>query len=152
MKTVPLTFARKLITVLWFVGFALNFVLFLLQNWNGAYAGSNKDAWAWFLPTVIPSVSLIVGTIIYDSVKNTPGKTRVDRFPLWLTFSISLLYLLTLLATIGAAPNFNGGEKPLAFLQSSSVYLNPLQGLVGITLGAFFVARSKDDADSPSPR
>lgn len=142
MKTVSLLSAQKLISLPWFGGFVVNFILFLMHTRYQVYKGVEKEAWSWFLPTMIPSISIILGTIIYDVVKKPANKTRVDKFSLWLTFGFSLLYLVVLLITIASAANFAGtGTQPLAFLQSSSIYLNPLQGLVGLTLGAFYVSR-----------
>ena len=141
MKTVTLASAQKLISLPWFGGFVGTFILFLMQTRWEVYREVEKEAWSWFLPTMIPSISIILGTIIYDVVQKPAKATRVDKFSLWLTFGFSLLYLVVLLITIASAPNFNGGKGALAFLQSSSIYLNPLQGLVGLTLGAFYVSR-----------
>ena len=127
---------RRLMLV-WAVGTALVFFLLLIQTVNQLYGETVARAWGWFLPTVVPTLSLIVGAIAYQARR--PGRRRrIDRTAFVTSFALSVFYLALVLATPLLRPL--SGYTPLEFLSLSNLWLAPIQGLVGLSLGAFFTS------------
>ncbi len=74
------------------------------QSLFGKYGKEATEIWSWFLPTIAPTLSLIVGVLVVD-LKNGPDQNkRVDRFVFRLAFGLSLFYLLLVLSTILVQP------------------------------------------------
>lgn len=128
---------KKRLTIVWFIGAGIIFAIVLLQSIFGRYADDAADAWGWFLPTVMPALSLIIGVLVADSLRGTVRDRMIDPFMFRLTFSLSIAYFIIVLATILLQPFAPG--PPLALLNMSNLWLAPLQGLVIGALGAFFV-------------
>jgi hypothetical protein len=147
MRRASLTYCRRRIALLWSVGFGVNFLLFLSQSVAGAFQDRLQAAWSWFLPTLVPSYTIILGALLFDAYKSQPNMT-VDRFVFRLSFGLSAFYLLVLLGTLAWAPRFSGHENPMDFLEQAGLYLAALQALVGLTLGGFFGTR-KEEGDLP---
>jgi hypothetical protein len=128
--------AKKRLAILWFVAFILIFILLLMQTIRGVYQDHTTEAWSWFLPTIIPTLSLMIAVFVSDALGISQDVKYVDRFFYRLTFFLSLFYLLIIGATI-IAQVFS--EKwPWELLQQSSLWLGPIQGLVAGSLVIFF--------------
>lgn len=130
-----MTRARKRLAVLWFAASAAVFLLVIT-------ASINRDdrtlvtLWAWFLPSIIPTLSLIIGVLISEHVGRTVADTRpADPFLLGLSTCLSIAYL----ALVGASLVFHMLEW--LSLESSQLYLAPVQGLAATALSAFFLKK-----------
>ncbi len=119
---------RRRLATLWFaVGLTL-FVVLVLQSVLDRFGDRVEDAWSWFLPSVMPTLLLIVGVLVLDVASGGYVDRNVDPFFFWLTFSLSALYLLLVAATLLLQP-FTG-VPVLDLMKQSSLWLGPLQGLV----------------------
>lgn len=130
---------RRHLAVLWFgIGLAL-FVVLVLQSVFDRFGDRAEDAWSWFLPSVMPTLSLIVGVLVLDVASRSDGYAdkMIDPFFFWLTFLLSAVYLLLVAATLFLQP-FTGVPL-LDLMKQSNLWLGPLQGLVAAALGVFFV-------------
>lgn len=130
---------RRQLAVLWFgVGLAL-FVVLVLQSVFDRFGDRAEDAWSWFLPSVMPTLSLIVGVLVLDVASRSDGYAdkMIAPFFFWLTFLLSAVYLLLVAATLFLQP-FTGVPL-LDLMKQSNLWLGPLQGLVAAALGVFFV-------------
>lgn len=137
----PLTLhrAKWIMALLWIVSFAVLLLLLALQSLFGHYAPRTQDAWNWFLPAIVPTVSLIAGVLVIDF---QTGREREDAskfidtllFPvaLWL----SVFYLLLVAVSIMVQPLLR--MPPLEVMQLSSLWLVPMQALTVGVLAAFF--------------
>jgi hypothetical protein len=67
------------------------------------------------------------------------AKATVDLFSLRISYVLSAVYLIFVFATLALQPFTN--MTPLTLMNVSNLWLGPIQGLVGIALGAFFVSR-----------
>lgn len=131
--------AKKRLAVVWCVGGGLLFLLLLGQTILGHYGDKVKEAWAWLLPTIIPSLSMIVSGVVVSGPLGKKLETKtVDRFAFKLAFSISLFYLVTVSFTILLSPFSQ--IPPLELMKLSNLWLGPFQGLVGAALAVFFVS------------
>jgi hypothetical protein len=136
---------NRLATV-WFVGSAVVFLFFLLQSALGKYPGQIQDAWQWFVPTWLPSLSLMLGVFVADATREPGKESQPDRFTYKLARALSIAYLVVLLLTLLLDPvarRLGVADSPLAYLRLSNLWLAPLQGLVGLVLGAFFIKRAQ---------
>jgi hypothetical protein len=131
---------QKRLMAVWFVGTALVFLLLMLQTVNQLYGDVVERAWGWFLPTVVPTLSLIIGAIAYQA-RRPPRRARIDRSAFIASLTLSIFYLALVLATLLLRPI--SGTTPLEFLSLSNLWLGPTQGLVGLSLGAFFTSADR---------
>ena len=135
------TTARRRLAMMWLGVGSLLFILFLGQTLFGRKFGSNlMDAWGWFLPNIIPTLSLIVGSLVQEQRTPSPKAGQADKFLFWLAIGVSAFYFLVLFMVI-IGHVFVGAEElnTLEFLNHSSVILGPLQGLAAASIGAFFI-------------
>lgn len=133
----PMRRCKRRLASVWFVLAGLIFLLLVIQSVMGHYGARATDAWGWFLPNVMPTLSLIVGVLVLDQlgggVKTRTADAFLYRLALWLSCAYLLLILLSILIQPFAP------LPPLDLMQQSNLWLGPLQGLVAGALGAFFV-------------
>lgn len=127
--------AKKKLATLWFIMAASIFTLMILMSFSELKAYLDI-AWGWLLPNILPSLSLILAVFFIDiQEKNDGNQKLVDRFYYRIAFGVSLFYLLIILGIILSA-GFKFNLKDI--MQSSNIYLAPIQGVVGAALGLFF--------------
>ena len=139
----PVTASQQRLVTVWFSGSGFLFALLLAQTISGKYGSEAKEAWALILPTFVPSLFLLVGTLIAEATGPTdPAETvTVDRFFFRLSEFLSIAYLATVILLILLSP-FSRISQP-ELIKLSHLWLAPFQGLVTAALGAFFVSMRK---------
>lgn len=125
------------LAAVWFAGAAVVFLLLLVQTLTGKYGDHAGAAWGWLMPAILPTLSLITGAIAYNASK-PKRDTTVDRLAYRVALGLSVFYLALLLTTLLVEPLIRA--TPLQLLEMSDFWLGPVQGLVGLSLGAFFVS------------
>lgn len=128
---------RKWLATIWLLGGAFLFALFIVQSVSGKYDPRVQDAWGWLLPTIMPTLSLIIGVLAANAVSPKPQGGQVDRYIFWLAMGLSVAYLAAVVFTVIAQPFVL--RSPLDLFSLSNLWLGPLQGLVAGTLGVFFI-------------
>ena len=134
---------KNRLATIWFVGAGLVFALMLLQTLLGHYESAVSKAWGWALPTVMPTLSLIIGVLVVDLGGNAAKNVRVDSFVFKLAASLSIVYLCSVLLTMLLQPL--SPKSPSDALHLSNVWLGPFQGLVAAAIGAFFTRKGKGE-------
>jgi peptidoglycan/LPS O-acetylase OafA/YrhL len=131
--------SKWILAGIWLVGAGLILLLMVLQSLMGYYGTRTEDAWSWYLPTVMPTLSLILGVLVADfrAEKAVAGSRRNSGPLLGLSVGISVFYLLLVSLTILMQP-FLPQTSPLELMQRSNLWLGPVQGLAAATLAAFF--------------
>ena len=129
--------ARRRLAVIWFAGAGALFLILFLQSVFGLYGDRLDEAWRWFLPNVLPTLTLMVSVFVAEVRSGEPASRETDRFFYRLALTLSVAYLAVvaltlLLSRVSAYP-------PLELLSLSNLWLGPLQGVAGGALGAFFV-------------
>lgn len=137
----PMRRCKRRLAVAWFTGSALLFLVLTLQTIFGRNGSDASEAWGWLMPGILPTLSLITGVLVMDALGKSLKADAVDGFMFWLTFSLSVFYLVMVALPILLQP-FTQVE-PLALLKQSNLFLGPLQGLVSAALAAFFVKREE---------
>ncbi len=134
--------SKRRLAVLWFTGAGLIFLVLFIQSITGRYGEDVSEAWAWFLPTIMPTLSLIIGVLVLDATGNGEKLQTVDRFFFRLSFSLSLIYLVAVSLTILLKPF--SPSSAIELMKQSNLWLGPFQGLVSGSLGAFFFKGKKE--------
>jgi hypothetical protein len=94
------------------------------------------EAFGWFLLMLVPTLALIVGSVVAEETKATASTWEVTPLAFCLTFWVSVTYLAFVTIAVVAAA---WGEKPISVLKTSSLWLLPLQALIG----GFILFRSR---------
>lgn len=123
---------------IWLGGAGLILTLMVGQSLFDVYGARTEEAWSWYLPTVMPSLSLILGVLVADfrADKAAPENRRKPGPLLGLAIGVSVFYLLMVSLTLLVQPFL--ATPPLELMRRSNLWLGPLQGLAAATLGAFF--------------
>ena len=130
--------SKWVLAVIWLVGAGLILLLMVGQSLFDVYGARTEEAWSWYLPTVMPSLSLILGVLVADfrAEKAAPGSRRKSGPLLTLAIGVSVFYLAMVSLTLLVQPFL--ATPALELMQRSNLWLGPLQGLAAATLGAFF--------------
>lgn len=140
--------ARDRLGLLWLSFFVLLFLLFVLQTFGQRFGSREEQAWAWFLPSILPTVSLILAVYAREAFDRR-SRRRIRKGPFYIAFAVSLLYLLILAAVI-VVPAF-WGRPFFEFIGATAYFLGPLQGLAAGILGVFFAqATGGDGKEKPA--
>jgi len=139
-ETMLLDHVRWQLAKLWF-GLGTPILLILIgQSMFGKYAGKAQAVWSWALPTLMPTLALIITVLGANALVDVNDqKRKVKRSFYLLALTLSSLYLVLILATLLIEP-FTPSE-PLELLNLSSLWLGPLQGLVASALAILFFTK-----------
>jgi len=137
-ERISVTQAQWRLAFIWMIGAGISFALLMAQTVGQKYADQYQKAWAWFLPTVIPILTLIIGSLVYQARTNEDGAT-VDKRMYLVSTALSAFYLILVLGVLvsTAFP----GVPPLEKMSQSQLWLTPVQALISSALGAFFVSK-----------
>jgi hypothetical protein len=139
MNKLTLSSCKRRLATLWFGVSAVLFLVVLMQSVFHHYGSQVEVAWSWFLPTLLPTLSLMVGVLVADA-KDKGGRDRsVDSFTYRLGFGVSVFYLIIVMVTLLLQPFAAPAGEAVDFLKTSNLWLAPLQGLASAALGAFFI-------------
>lgn len=133
---------KKKLSLLWFIGAGFLFLTLIAQTIGKFYGTKADEAWSWFLPTIMPTLSLIIGVFVIEATGKSEKKKSVDNFIYRLAFILSLVYLIIVALTIYISPftSFTAFE----LMKTSNYWLGPLQGLVSAVIGIFFIKKEAD--------
>ena len=105
----------------------------MAQSFGGAFGNEIIKVWAWFLPAVMPGLLLTVGLFYFDPNAAARGIDKVVfRVALW----GSVLYLCAVSIALFGHPFL---VHPTDIMQSSRLWLGPIQGAVVSAIALFFV-------------
>ena len=135
---VSVSFGQRRLAGIWVIGAAMISVLLIVQTMGGKYGTQYAKAWAWFLPTILPTLSIILGSVAHEARKEQTD-TTASRIAFQLALGMSLFYLVLVLSTLLLQPF--SSFSPLELMTVSHFWLGPVQGLVDIMLGVFFASR-----------
>ena len=135
--------AKKRIALVWFTGAAILFLFVFGLSLNSPSASA---VWAWFLPTVMPNLSLIVGVWVADTRAGGVPDHTIDPFMYRIAAGLSGFYLLLIAVLFLLHPYSALGLT--SWLQSSQFWLAAVQGLASLAMGAFYVQRSHEKPGS----
>lgn len=147
-KTKPLWLIRGQLSRLWFIGSSIPFLILVVQSILGKYGADTQKAWAWFIPTTVPTLGLMVG-VIGASALGEHDKRGVQKGFADLVWWLSLAYVIILSLTILLEP-FSPTEG-VELLSLSNYWLAPIQGLVVASLGYLFTSGASPQSRAGPP-
>lgn len=142
-EKLPAKQCQQRLAILWLVGSGASFLLLFIQLAAKKYGESGQEVTDWLLPSILPTLTLMIGALVTASMvakKKEEGDKEVpmsDRFLYRLAMGLSGFYLLLLLIVLLMSATSNVMET----IDSVGVMITSVQGLVGLSLGAFFVKR-----------
>jgi hypothetical protein len=142
---VPLSVARNRLAILWLGAAAALFLLLIVQSILGHFENRSQEVWSWALPTVMPTLTLVLTVLGADALKSEESEQVVKKSFLRLASLLSGFYLLLVVSTLLIEPLTS--IRLVDLLKLSNLWLGPLQGLVTSSLGLLFF--SKRDAPAP---
>jgi hypothetical protein len=148
--SIPLDRVRWQLAKLW-LGLATPILLILIgQSMFGKYQSKVQAVWSWALPTLMPTLSLII-TVLGANAIGSAGdrKRKVKRSFYAIALWLSALYLLLILLTLLVEP-FTPFEA-VELLNLSSLWLGPFQGLVAAALAILFFTEQAKETRAAKP-
>jgi cytochrome bd-type quinol oxidase subunit 2 len=133
--------ARNDLVRIWLVGAGLAFGLLVIQSILGKYEGQLQEVWSWFVPTVVPTVSLMLGVLSASALAEHEEERSVKQSFFGISKSLSFFYLALLAVTLLLQPLSD--KPPVQSYTLSNYWLGPLQGLVVAALGVLFTSQEK---------
>ena len=65
----PMSSCKRALLLLWlFLGGGALLLLLFRAVIAGAYGQASEDVWAWFLPNIIPTLSLMIGVVVNNAI------------------------------------------------------------------------------------
>jgi hypothetical protein len=138
-KLVPLDHVRSRLAMLWLGTAGAIILTLVVQSLRQVYGSSVQEVWGWILPTLMPTLGLIVTVLGYTALDRGITETVVRKSFFVLAFWLSASYLFFILLTILIQP-FTAAD-PVGLMRMSNLWLGPFQGLVASALGVLFVSR-----------
>lgn len=127
--------AKTRLAILWFSWYGILFMVILIQTIGGVHKNIESKVWGWFLPTVMPTLSLMISVFIADASKENKQADKVKRQYFRLTFFLSLFYLFIVTVTFVGQVYW---VDLVSYFEKSNMFLGPLQGLTAGMLLFFF--------------
>ena len=116
------------------------FAVLVVQSILDKYHQDLQKAWSWFIPTVVPTLSLMLSVLGAGALGGQDARqVRVDFFRL--AWWLSLAYLLVLTGTILLQPF--SPLAPIELFTASNYWLTPMQGLVVAAIGVLFTINER---------
>ena len=145
----PLDTVRSRMAIVWLGGASLILVIVVLQSLLGRYADKTQEAWGWLLPTLMPTLGMIVTVLGYTALDPLRSRSVVRKSFFQVALFLSAMYLLLILLTILIQPL--AGTDPVELMRISNLWLGPFQGLVASALGVLFVSKQQQRDSGTQP-
>ena len=122
---------------IWVVFFLGLFTLLLLQVDGNKYGGNAGTVWSWFLPMILPTVSLIIGVFLLDVQNSSIQEAKVNAVVFYLAAGGSIIYLIFLSWIFLGEPYAN--KNVFSAMKDYGMPISVLQGIVNSFVGVFFM-------------
>jgi hypothetical protein len=136
-EVIPLDTVRAGLATIWFVGALATTLILVLQSLLGKFGDEVQEAWGWLLPTIMPTLGMILAVLSYTALNPAALDAVVRRSFYRIAKWLSIFYLGLVALTLLIQPFSTKG--PLELVRMSNLWLGPMQGLVGTSLGVLFV-------------
>ncbi len=136
---VPLDTVRTCLGTVWLGAASLILVIVVLQSLLGRFADKTPEAWGWLLPTLMPTLGMIITVLSYTALDPLLSASVVRKTFFRVALWLSVLYLFLILLTILIQPI--AGTDAIELMRRSNLWLGPFQGLVASALGVLFVSK-----------
>src|SRR5262245_40106702 len=125
---------------IWLIMSGSLFLLLIIQSVMGKYAGKVQNVWGWALPSIMPTLSVIVTVLGAGAIEpDKKEKTKVKKHFYLTVYWLSVVYLSIVLGTVLAEP-FTPFDS-VELLNLSNFWLGPFQGLVASAMAVLFFTK-----------
>lgn len=140
MIEVPLTYAKRVIALIWYASAMVLILIMAIQVNKGVYGAEYDKAWGWLSSSILPTLSLITGVNVADAGIATEDTRKTSRFMFYTAVSVSVFYVFLIFLTI-----FMGSAAGrIELMNRSHGWSGLLQGMVGGYMGFFFAKKPQD--------
>lgn len=153
-KKITISKAQNYLLVLWLATALLLFLVLVIQSLKGTFEITTEDGlvdqsekvFAWFIPLVFPTISLMLGIVGASAIKNQKTKELeqtveyVGKSFFQIVMVMCLFYQVLIFAVIFIWPGLKE-ENPLDVFSKSSYFLSPLQGIVVGLIGVLYTSK-----------
>jgi len=140
--TILLHIARWKLARLWLLLSGLIALVLIIQSTMGKYPGKAQNVWSWALPTILPTLSLILAVLGANALDPEDKSVTVRKTFYSLAVGLSLAYLLLVLLTLTLDPMTPYESVELMTL--SNLWLGPFQGVVASAIAVLFFSRKSE--------
>lgn len=137
----PLEVARSKLAWIWFGGGAVLVLLLVAQSILGKFPDSLQQVWAWFTPTIFPTVALMVGVMgaaaLQPGIDKRVVKTSFFKF----ARALSIFYVGILLLTMLLQPF--SPMRSIELFSVSNYWLAPIESVVVASITVLFTSHQK---------
>jgi hypothetical protein len=137
--------AQQRLAMMWLVGGLALALLLIIQLAAGKYGDKSKAVVEWFVPLVLPTVSLTLTAVIATGRSGARAVEPADGFAFKLAWLLSLMYLL-IVAAVMVFCSTGSASAAVESLSSCNPVVAGVQGIVAVALGAFFANKSPEAA------
>ncbi|WP_321910280.1 hypothetical protein [Paraburkholderia sp. J11-2] len=134
--------AQNILGGVWLCFFVIQCALLVIRTVLGSddpsFSSATNEMWKWYLPMMLPTISIILATI-YASRQSNTKHGDAGIYGIVIAILLSTLYLLSVSGllimppTVGLLP-----DDHLKLLHESVYWLGVLQLCVGASIGHFF--------------
>lgn len=139
-QRIDLNIAQRRLVVVWLTG-SIPMTALMLARTFGPNATDIERVWSWLLPSIMPTLSLVIGTYAATALSQIDRPRTVDRVFFRVAVALSIAYLIIVTLAIFLYPA--SSQPALVTLDRIALVLGPTQGLVSACLGVFFVSHSR---------
>jgi hypothetical protein len=88
--SIPFSKGQQNIALLWFCGGGFAMIVLIVQSIAGTWGSWVSDAWSWLLPTILPTLTLILSTVTMEAIQQRASRREVNVClpPLFGTFGV----------------------------------------------------------------
>jgi hypothetical protein len=136
---IQLDAVRARLAKMWIGGASVIFITVVLQSLLGRFGDQTQEAWGWLLPTIMPTLGMIITVLGYTALDPLLSQSVVRKSFFQIAFWLSGFYMSLILLTILIQPL--AGASAIQLMHLSNLWLGPFQGLVASALGILFVSK-----------
>jgi len=149
-KSLLRVYERRLLVV-WLVGVLPSFLALFVRtitvddaSFEEYYGQPVSQVWAWFSALVLPTLGLIMGTIVAQARDLVPSNKMIERFYYRLALGLSVVYLMIVNVVVLGSGVFSRYVDNL--LSLSGLGLAFAQALLDAALGTIFISARRANA------
>jgi hypothetical protein len=116
------------LALLWAAGSFVALLVLVVEIYGKVWGSVAPEAFGWCLLMVVPTLTLMAVSTIVEQTKEAPSRPAMAPFAFWLTFWMALTYLAFVTVAVVASA---WDDRPILVLKTWSLWLLPLQALIG---------------------
>ncbi len=75
-------------------------IILIGQSIAGTWGNWVSDAWSWLLPTILPTLTLIVSIVVVEAIQQRDSRIEVNVFAYYLCLGLSAFYLICVVSIL----------------------------------------------------